>query len=380
MPNIIGIDARTMFRQRVGIGQYTYNLVKHLARSLDDTTFHLYTDTGTRETIDASNIEIIKLGFDLKGFKRLRKIYSPLWMNMTLPRYLHRQTDIFHSPNFILPSAISCKCVVTVHDLIFLKHPETYDYFYPKYLRNFVLKSLKKADKIIVVSKTTKNDLLELMHIEEEKIQVIYNGVSNEFVHLEDKDRLEKKARELNIPKNILLYVGTIETRKNLGVLLRAFRELKIKHRIPHKLLLVGKKGHGWKEIYDLVLKLNIADDVIFYGYAPQDALVYLYNLAEIFIYPSIYEGFGLPVFEAMACGTPVIASNTSSIKEVAEDSAILVNSDSPEEFAGGIESVLSNDDVRTALIKSGLNRVKNLNWDHASEMVVQLYRELLEL
>lgn len=376
----IGLDARHVYRQRAGIGQYTYNLIKHVTRLEKHASFFLFVDTTPKETLDARHITIRKLGIDLKGFNWPRKFYSPFWMNFLLPKYINKQIDIFHSPNYLLPLSICCRSVVTVHDLIFLKYPETYDFLYPRYLKLLVPKSLQKADKIIAVSKTTRNDLLEWLDIEEKKISVIYNGIGGEFVPIEDKGLLEQKAQELNLPNDFLLYVGTVESRKNLAVLLYAFRELKTKHQIPHKLLLVGKKGQGWQEIRNLPSKIGVENDVIFRGYVRTEDLVYLYNLADVFIYPSIYEGFGIPVFEAIACGTPVVASNTSSIAELAQGCARLVNSGSSEEFASGVSILLSNMEVRKKLLDAGMSRVKTLTWENSARQVQRLYHELLQI
>lgn len=374
----IGIDARHIYRQRAGIGQYTYNLVKHCARLEKNASFYLYVDTKAHETFEIPNIKIQRLGNDSSRFGRLQKLYSPFWMNFVLPKYLHKQIDVFHSPNYLLPPSTFCKSIVTVHDLIFLKYPETYDFLYPKYLKLLVPKSLQRADKIIAVSETTRNDLLEWLKIKEEKICVIYNGIGNEFLPIYDKTLLENKRQQMNLPEDFLLYVGTIELRKNLGVLLDAFRKLKKQHQIPHKLVLVGKKGQGWQEIRNLPSKLGIESDVIFRGYVCLDDLVYLYNLSDVFIYPSIYEGFGIPVFEAMACGTPVVASNTSSIAEIAKGCAFLVDSASSEDFIRGVAVLLSNKEKRQDLITSGINRAKTLTWDNSAKKVLQLYRELV--
>jgi len=294
--------------------------------------------------------------------------------NFLLPLKLNSEKlDIVHFPDHILPIIkVKAKTVITVHDLAFVMHPECYSYFKRNYKRFLAPRSLKRADKIIAVSNNTKRDIINIYNIPDNKIEVIYNGISDYYKQL----NLAKKAKEelkrqyqINFNK-VVLFVGTIEPRKNLDGLLNAFEKIIESHK-DIGLVISGKAG--WLS-EGLLKKMNMAKNVMYLGHAKKNKLLDLYNIADLFVYPSFYEGFGFPPLEAMACGCPVISSNVSSIPEILEDAAILVNPQNRGELVEAINKVLDNSSFRETLIEKGLKQARKYSWDRTAAQTYKVY------
>ena len=236
----------------------------------------------------------------------------------------------------------------------------------------------KKAEKVITVSERSRRDIINILGVKETKVVSIPNGVSDEFYRIDDTERLEAIKVKYGLAKNIILCVSTLQPRKNIDVAIRAFSQLKRQKDIPHQLVIVGRAGWLWKNIMRLVLELNLQKDVIFIGAVEDGQLPLFYNLAEVFLNPSSYEGFGLTCLEAMACGIPVIATNVSSFPEVVGDAGILVTPKSIEELAQAIVDVLYNNSLKGELIKKGLERVKRFSWTQTAEKTLGVYKEVI--
>ena len=221
--------------------------------------------------------------------------------------------------------------------------------------------------------------MVKYLHIPDDKISVIQNAADEQFrpVTLRDpeKQRLEQTYR---IPGPFLLFVGTLEPRKNIPALLKAYHTVRSRG-IPHKLVIAGNTGWKYEEIFAQLDRLNLRKDVIFTGYVPDSDLILLYNLADIFIYPSLYEGFGLPLLEAMACGTPVISSDVSSIPEVVGKAGILVDPTSTDRIADAIETLVRDENYRRELRHSGLIQAKRFSWERTAQQTWSVYEEILE-
>jgi glycosyltransferase involved in cell wall biosynthesis len=285
--------------------------------------------------------------------------------------------DIVHSLN-TGPSFFKLKkqkYVITVHDLIPLVFPRTrpskvfliYKYLLPR--------TLRKADKIIAVSNSTKLDLIKYFNIPAEKIEVIYEAADERFKLLSDGD-IKAIKNKYNLSFPFILYVSGLAPHKNLIALIKAFHKVKLKG-IDHKLVISGKKRWKYKEIFDSIDALHLQDDVVFTGYVPDDDLPGLYNAADLFVYPSLYEGFGLPPLEAMACGCPVIASNTSSIPEVVGDAGILFNPQDIDTLNNSICNVLKDNELRMNMSNKSLERAKIFSWDKCAVETFKIYLEV---
>jgi len=245
------------------------------------------------------------------------------------------------------------------------------------YLRTLLPKSIKNADMIIAVSENTKKDIINCFNISSDKIQVVYEGVDDFFKIINDKGRLEQVRKKYNISKDFILNVSMITPRKNLITLIKAFKLLRDSKNIKCQLVIAGGKGWWYEDVFKTVSALRLEDEVIFTGYVPDEDLLYLYNAATLFAYPSLYEGFGLPILEAMSCGCPVVASNVSSIPEVCEDAALMINPKDVEELSQAMYKLIIEGSLRQMLIKKGLERVKQFSWRKTAEQTLEIYNKL---
>ncbi|MBE7548659.1 MAG: glycosyltransferase family 4 protein [Planctomycetia bacterium] len=367
----IGINALSIRNQYAGIGVYTKYLIHALSQIDQKNRYVLF--------LNPENYNDLKVGQD--NFENvivqapLRKFY--LWEQVYLPFVLKKkQIDIFHGPRNVLPLLCKIKSVVTIHDLAFLLFPEVMKFNPFNYWSVFVKRSAVKADHIISVSESTKKDIVRLYNISEHKITVTHEACNNSFKRIEDESALKRISQKYELPERFILYVGTIEPRKNLNVVLEAMDILK-KNNLNIKLVIVGKKGWLYAGFFDTLQSLGLGNNVIFTGYVPAEDLPGIYNLAEIFVYPSKYEGFGLPLLEAMSCGVPVIASNVSSIPEVVGDAGILVRPDDPKEFAHKIYELLTDKETRAKMSSKGFERTKSFSWEKVAQKTLTVYENI---
>ena len=274
--------------------------------------------------------------------------------------------DLVHCPTVTAPFFFrpNSRVVMTVHDLIPLLFPRWQTTRRVLYFKYFLKYRFRFVDRFIAVSNTTKQDLIDLFEIPEDKIDVVYEGVSDQFRPIE-------KKRE-----DFILAVGTLEPRKNFKRIIEAYISLRTEKKISDKLIIVGKKGWLFDDI--LTIPEAFQDDIIFKGYVSEDELIRLFQTAHFFIYPSMYEGFGLPILEAMACGCPVITSNTSSMPEVAGDAALLVDPYQIEEIKNAIYTLTNDAELCTKMSTEGIGRASRFSWQHAAAQTSQVYEKAL--
>lgn len=351
---------------------YALNLIKSLSKIDKENEYFILTDN--TEVLNGINgIQKIKIGFS-SPYTRI------FWDHLKVPLYLKRYgVDLYHNTKNVLPLFIHTKAIVTIHDMAPFLFPESFTVMQRMHLKFHFKHAVKNAEKVITVSEQSRMDIINILGINETKVVSIPNGVSDEFYMLNDTERLEAFRVKNGLAKNIILCVSTLQPRKNIDVAIRVFSRLKREKDIPHQLVIVGRMGWLWKDIMRLVQELNLQNDVIFTGAAEDEQLPLFYNLAEVLLNPSSYEGFGLTCLEAFACGVPVIATNVSSFPEVVGDAGILVTPKSIEELAHAIFDVLSNNSLRGELIKKGLERVKRFSWAQTAEKTVNIYKEVLQ-
>jgi len=359
----IAIDARLVSYAQGGISQYTVRLVNALA------TLGIRDEMLLLESRRASDD-----GKWPPSFRRARLATPPHHPleQLALPLELLRfRVDLLHSPDFIPPFHRRCRSVVTIHDLAFLRFPHLLT---PQSARYYgqVAKAVESADQVIAVSHATRNDLLELLSADPKKVAVVHSGVSPECRPL-DPAEVELRRREIGLPERFILFVGTLEPRKNIPGLLRAFAPVWKEHRIP--LVLAGQKGWLYEEIFKVLSELDLGGRVIFAGHIPPAQLVYYYNCADLLVLPSLYEGFGLPVLEAMACGTPVIVSNSSSLPEIAGEAALAVSPEDVDGLAAAMDRLLTDEALRQHLIHLGLQRAALFSWERTARETLEIYR-----
>jgi glycosyltransferase involved in cell wall biosynthesis len=351
-----------------GINWYIYNLLHHLpdaAPGIEVTVF-----LSERRYTAAAGIR--------RRVSRLpthRPWVRILWEQALQPWAVRKaRVDLLHSPAHVGPLVSDCPFVVTVHDLSFLLFPKNFRRLNRSYLQTLTRLSVHRAQRIITVSESTKRDVVQQYGISPAKIDTIYNGVDPSFRPL-PHDQVREFRRTMGLPERFLLFVGTLEPRKNVVRLIEAYARLS-KGRPP--LMLIGGKGWLYEEIFGRVEALGLTGEVRFVGYVPSDALPLWYNAAELFVYPSVYEGFGLPPLEAMACGTPVITSPASSLPEVVGPAGLLVDPTDPEALAEAMEQLLTARDLQEQMRAAGLAQAQVFSWEKTARRTADSYRRAL--
>lgn len=381
----IGIDCRTILNpeagEKAGIANYTYHLVKNLLEIDKTDEFVLFFDERAREVAKeflAPNS--VTRYFTLSRYRKyLPFVYSHVLTAMTLA---YEKLDLFHSPANIAPMRYGGNFVVTVHDLAIYREPGMFPSGQGFSIKYLVPRSIVRAKKIIAVSESTKKDIIEFFNVDPNKISVIYEGVDhNRFPFKKPEAGLREYLNNAyHIKRDYILFVGTLEPRKNLIRLLEAWYKLvNKKPSIAQNYQLVLAGGAGWlyDAIYEEVKNRNLESSVLFPGYFPSKDLPKLYAGAAFFIFPSLYEGFGLPVLEAMASGLPVITSNVSALPEIAGQAAILIDPHDEEGIAAAMEKLLDKPELRLELAAAGQARAQQFTWRKCAQETLQLYREI---
>ena len=342
----IGIDARTLMDKNYsGISECTYNLIKAITKINGEAKQHqikLFYNFGVNIKKNLPQFEDIEQIYTRYPNKFFNYILQKILNFPKLDRLL--KVDLFFMPHFNFASIFKAKKVLIVHDLSFLKYPSFFDKrknFWHKMLN--VKKIIRESDKIIAISKNTKRDIINIVNIDSKKIKVIHNGINNEFKVLNtNNEKLKKIKRKYNLT-NI-------------------------------QLVIVGQVGWSSKNITKTANKLK--NKIKFLGYIPQDEKIYLYNLASVFVFPSFYEGFGLPPLEAMACGTPVITSNTSSLPEIVENNAITIDPYNKQDIIMALDVLYSNEQIKNLLSQKGIEQTREFNWHEIAKKYLKVIQE----
>ena len=303
-----------------------------------------------------------------------------LWEQLLQPPAIaSERLDLVHSPSYVQPLICPARSVVTMLDLSFLRMPETFNRWNRIYLSTMARVSAHRCDRILTISESTRQDVIRFFGIPASKVEVTYLGVDPVFRKLEDEGLLARFRAERGVPEHFLFYVGTLEPRKNVERLVEAYARLKKHEAIPHKLVLGGAKGWLYDRIFARVHELGLEESVLFTSYIPYDELPLWYNCADIFIYPSLYEGFGLPPLEAMACGTPVVTSSASSLPEVVGEAAVTVDPYDVDALAGAMVKVLTDHTIRDRLAAQGPQRAARFTWKETAAQTLNAYKRVLE-
>jgi len=370
----IGIDARFLERKGSGVGRYLFNLLKQYAELDKSNEYILYLKEGQLDPafpgFNSKTISIPSLNLG--------------WLNLKLPfaiafEIAKDRLDLFHSPISGLPFLQFCPMVVTIFDLTYEIHPEWFS------LRSIISSQIysrwaaKTAKRIIVSSECTKKDIIKYYKVDEKNIEIIYIAPEESYKQITDKSRLNSVKSKYGISKNFLLHVGAIHTRRNIERLLKVFSRLRGEG-FDLQLVLIGSlMVLKTIDLNHYIRELGLEGEVIHIDYVPDEDLVCLYNAAKLFVYPSLYEGFGLPLVEAMACGTPVVASNASCIPEVVGDAGILFDPYNEEEILDSIKIVLNDKSTWEALSIKGLRRAKQFSWSSAAKQTIELYNKAVK-
>lgn len=373
----IGVQAQLLVPPRTGTGQYTRHLLRELFR-LDKKNFY------DLLLFDASGAESEYFGEPDKNFKysfvkfppfRIYRLAYKLGLRTPVELVFGRH-DLHFSSTFYLFPPSSGKKVITIHDLAYLDAPQFITPAYKTWQESQTRMWARKADGMVANSNYTKKRIIDALGVEESKIVVAAPGIGDEFKPLGEKEH--QRVRDgYGIKKPFILYLGTIDPRKNISLLINAFARLKDATGL--NLVIAGKKGWMYEKLSAEVESLGLTSEVIFTGYVPDEDRPVLYSAAEIFVYPSFFEGFGIPVVEAQACGAPVITSNVSALPEAAGEAAILINPDSTEELKDALEKLLASAKLRGSLREKGFVNARKFRWDRSAKKVLSLFDRLEE-
>jgi len=367
----IGIDMSSLSDDKTGVGYYAVNLVKAIGKADSSNMYFLYirekyfqcfSDLGsnfTRKIIpDSRRYNLPKTQISLA--------YS-IWKD---------KLDLFYSPAFFIPFICLCRSVITIHDLTHVVFPEKQMKKHLFVFNSLLPYSIKRSSRIVADSMNTKKDIIRVFKVPEEKIRVVYAAAGDSFRPIKDEKAIARIKQKYGISSDYILFVGTIEPRKNIISLIQAYSLLKKNKPVDYKLVIVGKKGWMYSEVFNTVKELNLSEEIIFTYYTPEEDMVGLYNGAKVFVYPSLYEGFGLPPLEAMACGVPVITSNVSSLPEVVGDAAIMVNPADINQLAESISRVINDEELRRKMIERGLERARMFSWGKTAKEIIECFKE----
>jgi glycosyltransferase involved in cell wall biosynthesis len=365
----VAIDARKL--HDFGIGTYIRNLLRHLAR----------TDHSTEYVLLCGEADLgvaAQLGPNFRAVLEPSPNYS-LREQVHVPWVLRRERpDLYHAPHYVLPAGVRCPSVVTIHDCIHLMFPQ----YLPNrlayaYARAQMWSAARRSDCILTVSEASKRDILHLFNVPPEKIVVVYNAIDSHFAITPSEEAVTRVRERYQLDHKFVLYVGNIKPHKNLVRLIEAFDELRQGDLEDLKLLIIGDQISRLPALRRAVHRHKLHKQVRFLGYVGDDQLAILYRLASVFVFPSLYEGFGLPPLEAMASGTPVVTSNVSSLPEVVGDAAVLVNPYDVDAIVDGLRRVLTDPVLAADMSRKGIERAREFSWERSVAKTWAVYQTI---
>ncbi len=381
MPTV-AIDYTPAIRQEAGIGRIIRGQVAALIDENPPFDLRLF----VAGQIDDNAAQTTPLPLHSTPYISERNLVR-IWHRLDLPFprlewIVGGQIDLLHATDFVLPPSQARHKVVTVHDLAFLHYPEAAMPSLHHYLNTVVPRSIRRADHVLADSQNTANDLQEFWQIPAQRISVVQGGVDQtRFQPVVAQDELERVRSKYQIgDRPFILGLSKLQPRKNFARLIRAFHLARQDARIPHKLVIGGSKGWLFEEIFATVQELGLADDVLFPGYVDDVDLPALYSAASFFAYPSLYEGFGLPIIEALACDTPVLTADNSCLPEAGGPGALYVDALSVESIADGIVRLATDDSLRRSLRRAGREHAAQFTWQRSAQQLLAAYHRLLDL
>ncbi len=424
---IIGIDAsRANVKQKTGTEWYSYYLIKYLAQIDSENEYILYTDkplegglsnlSNFNESVlfseplfDKNGYQVINSPHDNFKAKVLRWPFLSLW---TLGRFslemLFRSPNVLFIPAHTVPFFHPKKTITTIHDVAFMRKEKIYQSnigpnskktwtrgvinFFVRlitlkkyqlnnldYLKWSTKQALQAAKKIITVSNFTKKEILDIYQAKEDKLVVIHNGYNNKLYRkINDKEKIKEVLEKYGTFDKYFLYVGRLEKKKNTAALVEAFAVLRENNsEIKHKLILIGCAGFCYDEVKYIIKENNIESEVILLGWVPEVDLPYFFNGAEAFVFPTLYEGFGIPVIQALACGVPVLASDIEVLREISDNKALFFDPYSKDEIIKALCTIIKDEDLREKLSQEGLERAKHFSWEKCARETYEQIKSL---
>jgi glycosyltransferase involved in cell wall biosynthesis len=350
------------------------HLVRALAEANSGHELIVFAHPGGRELIGVAESE------------RLRWVVIPeksparrlIWEQSSFPRLARNShLDLLHSLHYTRPLSLPCRSVVTFHDLTFFLYPHLHTrskrVFFPLAIRF----SARQADALIAVSESTRRDAIRLLGVPQQKVHTTQLGVDSAFRPVQDEGLRAGVRQKYRLPERFILYVGLVEPRKNLPLLIQAYQSL-VELGSSHPLVVVGRFGWMHQQVLQEITTLGLKDKILFTGYVPQLDLPIVYNLASLFVYPTLYEGFGLPALEALACGTPVITSDIASLPEIVGDAGLLVPAGDKQALTQAMRAVLTDQALQNRLAVKGPERAAQFTWERTARLTLQVYQRVL--
>ncbi len=376
----IGIEAQRLFRpHKHGMDRVALELIKNLQVIDKENDYFIFVkpDEDTSAISGTSNFKIV----EIPGGS------YPMWEQYKLPKVAKEfECDLLHCTSNTAPLSTELPLVTTLHDIIYMEESvikqltssaSLYQKFGNLYRRLIVSQVVKKSNRLITVSNYEKRNITNYFNLNNEDLQAIHNGVNQNFTTQIKEDHLANVKTKYKLPLRYLLHIANKDPRKNTKGTLLAYKDFIKENGTEYKLVVLGCKDADLKTMLDEIGAVDLYEHIFLTGYVSDEDLPAIYHLAQLFLFPSLREGFGIPIIEAMACGIPVITSNTSSMPEVAGDAAHLVNPNSTEEITKGIIKILSDVNYKNELIRRGLEQYKLFSWESMAEQVLELYKQL---
>lgn len=375
----IGIDISLTIGEKAGAGYYASNLVDALAKIDSKNQYILYPFFYYIYHPDFKSVQKpLVNNFHIKFERMPKRIIDFIWTSGIPKKWILGKVDVLHSTTFCAPKDHYGKLIVTIYDLSFLTHPQCHVEANRRHCLQGTIDSINYADTIIAISHHGKNELLKYFDINEDKIKVVHLAAKDIFKPANDEAK-EEVLGKYDISEEYIFNLGTLEPRKNIKTLIEAYARLPAIVKRKNRLIIGG--GRGWlnSEIDKLVKSLNIQQYIKFIGYVKEEDLPALYSAAKLFVYPSLYEGFGLPVLEAMACGTPVITSNSSSLPEIAGDAAILVEPADTKQLTDYMLLLINDEKLRHQMSLKGMEQAKKFSWEKTARETLDIYEKIYD-
>lgn len=383
----IGIDIRMIGKKRTGDEAVFFNLVKNLAEIDSQNEYRLLTDITDEKVLEEIKSDLEIFGKDTFKIISLKTLNKFTWNFWTLPRYLRKNPVDIYLTQYITPFFVpkKIKIFTIIHDISFNFYPQLIKFSDLFFLKILIPVSLRRADKIIAVSEFTKNEIIKFYKIAPEKVEVAYNAVGDNFLENISEEKLEEVRKKYNFPENFILYLGTMQPRKNLPVLIEGFAKVR-SHLTPTlssgrrggnpKLVLAGGRGHNYdKKINETIKEKSLENNVIFPGFIDEKDKPTVYKLAAVFCFPSLYEGFGIPVLEAMTSGVPVVASDIPPHREIAQNAVSYFNPKSSADLAEKLARLLENSELKISLAQKGQEQAQKFSWKKTAEKMLTIYQ-----
>lgn len=367
---IIGLDAHTLGSRVGGNETYIHGLISGLKKIDRKNEYILYL------TLDSLPNGSLKESPNFK-IKRLWPTHPLIRIPFVMPFHLAQDRLDVSLFQFVAPPIAAGTYILSVHDLAYEHYPDCFKNHELLRLKMTTSYSARRAARVVTCSEYSKRDLVRFYRLRPDKIEVVYLGRGENFRPISDQEKIRRVRTKYGTGSKFVLYVGNIQPRKNLVRLIRAFGILKKRHSIVQKLVVVGEKAWLYSDAFKEIRNQGLESEVVITGYVPEDDLPLLYNAADAFVYPSLFEGFGLPVLEAMSCGTPVITSNVSSLPEIAGDAAWYVDPISVDDIVDAVYKVISNESLQLSLRGKGLIRAQKFSWETTASHMLELFESV---